>query len=130
MRLIGVFDADGGFVGELSYIIGHLVGTRECALCDITHSPIAKKAQWKALDARLLAERGIRFDLMHKNERNETERLASDGVEPCVLIEHADGSLTVLLDRDELTAAHGDVAAFERLLLEKLDAREGASRQR
>ena len=38
------YNADGGIVGEVRYVIGHLLGTAECALCDITHSPPQAKA--------------------------------------------------------------------------------------
>ena len=41
--IIGVYKADGGFVGEISYFLGHLIGVKECSLSDITHSPIMKK---------------------------------------------------------------------------------------
>ena len=42
-RLIGVYDADGGLRGELAYVLGHLAGRAECALCDITHSAVRKE---------------------------------------------------------------------------------------
>jgi hypothetical protein len=37
IRLTGVYNANGGIMGELAYVLGHLVGARECNLCDITH---------------------------------------------------------------------------------------------
>ncbi|HLP23998.1 MAG TPA: hypothetical protein VK139_08180 [Microbacteriaceae bacterium] len=121
MRLIGVYDANGGFAGELAYIVGHAFGVRECALCDITHSPVAKKAAWKQLERNLLSDRGIRFTLVHRNERTVAEHEASDGLEPCVLIETDAGTLSVLVTREDLVAVHGDVAAFSALLSERLD---------
>jgi hypothetical protein len=53
MTLIGVYKADGGLIGELSYFLGHLIGVRECSLCDITHSPFKKKGEFKRLEAQL-----------------------------------------------------------------------------
>ena len=35
--LVAVYHADGGVRGELSYVLGRLLGTAHCALCDITH---------------------------------------------------------------------------------------------
>ncbi|MFY7862321.1 MAG: hypothetical protein ACOVN6_00130 [Rhodoluna sp.] len=41
--LIGIYKADGGIVGELSYFFGHLIGLRSCSLCEISKSPIINK---------------------------------------------------------------------------------------
>jgi hypothetical protein len=121
IRLVGVYKADGGFIGELSYFFGHLVGVRECALCDVTHSPVRKKAEFKNFEARLLAEFGLEFRLVHLNERTEAERVASEGREPCVLLEYADGSLSMLIDWQDLKAIKGKVDKFERLVRTRLD---------
>jgi hypothetical protein len=120
-RLVGVYKADGGFIGEVSYFFGHLVGVRECALCDVTHSPVRKKAAFKAFEAKLKSEFGIDFRLAHLNERTEAEKLASAGREPCVLLEYADGSLSMLIDWQDLKAIRGSVEKFERLVRTRLD---------
>jgi len=52
-ELIGVYDADGGLRGELSCVFGHQPGRRQCGLCDITHSPVRRKAAWDAMVAGL-----------------------------------------------------------------------------
>ena len=118
--LIGVYKADGGLLGELSYFFGHLVGIKHCSLCDITHSPIRKKAQFKAFEQRLLNERGIATRLVHINERSERELAASKGREPCVLLEYEDGSISMFLDYEELKAAGGRVGSFEKLVESRL----------
>ena len=41
---VKAYHADGGPIGEVRYIIGKLLGTAHCALCDITHSPFRRKA--------------------------------------------------------------------------------------
>jgi hypothetical protein len=120
MRLIGVYNADGGIAGELSYFFGHLVGVRSCTLCDITHSPFAKKSSWKMLEKSLMQDLNIEFVLVHKNERTAQQHAASEGREPCVLLEDAQGNLVMLLDWNDLTLAHGNVAKFERTLRAKL----------
>ena len=48
-RLVGVYNADGGIVGELKYFFGHLIGISKCELCDVTHSPIRRKASFDKL---------------------------------------------------------------------------------
>ena len=120
MRLIGVYNADGGLAGELSYFFGHLVGVRECKLCDITHSPFAKKREWKEFEQRLLDDLGVEFVLVHKNERTAEQLAASDGREPCVLIDDDSGKLSMILDWTDLKLASGSVAEFERAVRAKL----------
>lgn len=120
MKLIGVYNADGGLVGELTYFFGHLVGVRDCKLCDITHSPFAMKREWKSFESRLKAEMGIEWELVHRNERSEAQRVASEGREPCVLIEDGSGRLSMILDWTDLKLAKGSVADFERAVRAKL----------
>lgn len=119
--LIGVYKADGGIIGELSYFVGHLLGTKECSLCDITHSPFRKKQEFKDLERRLLEEFGVGLRLVHMNERNEREAQASAGREPCVLLQHEDDSVSMFLDFVELKATSGSVKSFEKLVRTRLD---------
>jgi hypothetical protein len=119
--LIGIYKADGGLAGELSYFIGHLIGVRHCSLCDITHSPLMKKREFKELERRIGAEFGIGFRLLHMNERTVEEERASEGREPCVLLQHEDGTLSMFLDFMELQAVDGSVKSFEKLLRTRLD---------
>jgi glutaredoxin len=119
--LIGIYKADGGILGELSYFFGHLVGIKSCSLCDITHSPIKKKNDFKAFEKRLLEERGIAFRLVHMNERTEAEFAASQGREPCVLLQYEDGSISMFLDFVELKASKGSVKSFEKLVESRLN---------
>jgi hypothetical protein len=120
-KLIGVYKANGGLRGELSYFLGHLIGTRECSLCDITHSPVRKKSEFKAFENRLLADFDISVRLVHMNERTEAELKASAGLEPCVLLQNDDGSLSMFLDFVELKAVAGSVKSFENLVRSRLD---------
>ncbi len=119
--LIGIYKADGGIVGELSYFFGHLVGLRSCSLCDISHSPIMKKPSFKALEKHLLAQHGIGVRMIHLNERNERERKASEGREPCILLEYPDQSISMFLDSSDLTALSGSVSSLKKLIESRLD---------
>lgn len=120
MKLIGIYNADGGVFGELSYLFGHLIGVRDCKLCDITHSPFAKKREWKEFERRLKADLGIEWLLVHKNERSDAQLAASAGREPCVLIEDDAGKLSMILDWTDLKLARGSVVSFERAVRAKL----------
>lgn len=119
--LIGIYKADGGIVGELSYFFGHLVGLRSCSLCDISHSPIMKKPSFKALEKHLLAQHGIGVRMIHLNERNEREQKASAGREPCILLEYPDQSISMFLDSSDLTALSGSVSSLKKLIESRLD---------
>ena len=44
-RLVGVYDADGGLLGEAAYVWGKVRGTRHCALCDITHRRVRRRPE-------------------------------------------------------------------------------------
>ena len=119
--LIGIYKADGGIIGELSYFFGHLVGARSCSLCDISHSPIKKKSSFKSLERELLAEHGIAIKMIHMNERNERELKASEGREPCMLLEYPDQSISMFLDYVDLKALSGSVGSLRKLILSRLD---------
>ena len=41
--LTGVYQADGSLSGELRYVVGKLLGSAHCALCDITHGAVREK---------------------------------------------------------------------------------------
>ena len=123
-RYLGVYDADGGIVGELRYVVGHLLGTAECALCDITHSPVRRKRTWDAMVATLEAP----FDLRHRNELTEAEQhaVAPMGL-PVVAAELTDGGWVQLLDRDALDGCAGSVAVFADRLRAATRSFDGAS---
>ena len=42
-KVIGIYHADGGIIGELKYFTGKLFGGSKCSLCDITHTTAGKK---------------------------------------------------------------------------------------
>lgn len=115
-----VYDADGGLVGEVRYVVGHLLGRAECSLCDITHGPVRRKASFDAFVAALEAE-GHRVEVHHRNEQREAQATASAGHLPCVLVaDRADGPWRVLVGADELRACGGDVDRFGEVVLAAL----------
>lgn len=119
--LIGIYKADGGVIGELSYFFGHLIGVRSCSLCDISHSPVKKTSAFKQLEQELLKEHGIAIKMIHLNERNDRELKASAGREPCVLLEYPDQSISMFLDAVDLKALSGSVSSLRKLIFSRLD---------
>jgi len=119
--LIGIYKADGGVIGELSYFFGHLIGVRSCSLCDISHSPVKKKSAFKQLEQEMLKGHGIAIKMIHLNERNDRELKASAGREPCMLLEYPDQSISMFLDAVDLKALSGSVTSLRKLILSRLD---------
>ncbi|WP_137845889.1 hypothetical protein [Microbacterium sp. 2FI] len=112
---IGVYHADGGPIGELRYLVGHMLGTTRCGLCDVTHS-WRRKPEWDAMVARL----GIPFDLVHLNEMDaETAEAVRLSGSP-VVFARTEAGLQPVLRADELDRLDGSVAAFERELCDKV----------
>jgi len=119
-QLIGVYHAEGGLTGELRYVVGKLLGTTHCSLCDITHSPVRRKREWDAMVLR----RGVPFSLLHLNELPEdVARVVGTAGSPIVLARAANGALQVVLGPAELDSLDGSVAAFERSLDMSLERR-------
>ncbi len=110
-RLVGVYNADGGLMGELRYLVDHYLRGRSCSLCDVTHSPIRRKAAWDTQAAAL----GIPFELRHLNELDPPLADFVAGRAACIVAESGAG-LTLLLDNDAISSTHGDVDEFFRLL--------------
>ena len=117
MDLAMVYDADGGLVGEVRYVVGHLLGRAECALCDITHGGVRRKEAFDELAAELEAD-GHRVEVHHRNEQTEAQAGASAGHLPCIVARgRAEGDTwSILVDREALEACAGDVAALRRTL--------------
>jgi hypothetical protein len=112
----GVYNADGGIVGEVRYVIGHLLGTAECALCDITHSPVRRKPEWD----RMLARLGVPFAALHRNEL-DAPLLAAIGTTPlpAVFAHHLDGTITIAISAERLDSMGGSVREFENAILDR-----------
>ena len=102
VRLVGVYDADGGLRGELAYLAGKVQG-RHCSLCDITHSPVRRRREWDAYVASL----PVVFEALHRNERDEAVAVAAatTGCEPCVVAQTDDDRVVMLLDATALENA-------------------------
>jgi len=117
-RLVGVYDANGGLLGEAAYVWGKVRGTRHCALCDLTHGRVRRRPEWD----RMVADLGVPVDLLHLNEMPADVRqaVAACGA-PVVLARTGDG-LEPLLVGAELDELDGSVARFGDLLRARLAA--------
>lgn len=104
VRLVGVYDADATFRGELSYWVGARLGRRHCALCDITHGTVRERPEWAACRTGL----PIPFDTFHRNDQPPPVRDAAGGQAPVVVAETDLGHL-LLLSATELDRCDGSI---------------------
>jgi hypothetical protein len=121
VSLMGVYRADGGIRGELTYLVGKVRGTAHCALCDVTHSPVRRKRAWRAMVDGL----GVPFKLLHLNERSAHVIAAVGDRSPIVLAQVQEPGasllrLVLVLDEDQVEASDGSVDVFERTLRRSL----------
>jgi hypothetical protein len=117
-ELVGVYDADGGLLGEAAYVWGRLRGTRHCGLCDITHSTVRRKGEWDRMAARL----PVPVRLLHLNELDDELAAAVAATRaPVVLAREVDG-WRELIGAAELDEMAGSVSAFEAAVRGRLAA--------
>jgi hypothetical protein len=116
-RIVGIYDADGGLAGETRYVVGHLLGRLECALCDITHGRVRRKPVFDELRDSL----GVPLVLLHRNERTP-DLVAATGADLPRVVAQVDGGYVTLLARADLERCEGDVRRFEQALRDALAA--------
>ena len=110
----GIYNADGGLAGEVRYLFGHLFGSADCSLCDITHSFVRRKPEWDRMVARI----GVPIVVLHRNELDDGLRAAVRDVPlPVVVAHRSDGSTSVALTARQLAQLGGSVDGFEKSLL-------------
>lgn len=98
VALTGVYDADGSAAGELRYWIGARLGKTHCSLCDVTHSSVRERREWRDLRATLSLE----FNTVHRDEQSEAIALATRGGFPSVVAQDVAGEAYLLLDALEI----------------------------
>tara|TARA_B100001248_G_C27155099_1_gene350853 strand:- start:93 stop:446 length:354 start_codon:yes stop_codon:yes gene_type:complete len=109
--LYGVYNADGGIMGELAYVWGKIRGTAHCALCDITHRGVSKKKEWKEYEERL----GVPMELLHINEQEEALAQFTEGKTPCVVGDYS-GDLKMVMNAEDLEECGKSVEKFESFI--------------
>ncbi len=105
VRLVGVYDADGSWRGEIAYWVGARLGRTHCALCDITHGVFTERRDWQQCREGL----PVPFDAFHRDDQPTAVRLALAGRLPSVVAETTDGAVVVLVGPAELESCGGSV---------------------
>lgn len=117
-ELVGVYDAEGGVRGEAAYLWGRVRGTRHCGLCDITHSPVRRKAEWD----RMAASLPVPIRLLHLDELDDALARAVAATGAPVVLGRNEADWRPLVTAPELDAMAGSVGALEVVLRRHLAA--------
>ena len=117
MRVIGIYDADGTIVGELTYFWQKTFRGRHCTLCDITHGAIKMRSEWNLA----VAELGLKFELLHRDETTHHNTSVQGYQLPCVLAENESGEIFLLLTSEDLGLCDKSPAALMTVIRSKID---------
>ena len=111
VSLVGVYDADGTFTGEVRYWVGARLGRTHCALCEITHGLFREKSEWRECRESM----NVEFVTFHRDDAPDDVLKACKHQLPVVVARTGD-DLLVVLGPEELETLAGDVARFEAQL--------------
>ena len=111
-----IYNASGTLAGELNYLYGKYFLDEHCELCDITHSTVSAKPEWKTWISALKCENYV----LHTNEANEMKVDYSAFELPVVLVDRGDG-MEELVTKKEMADSGKGVEAFGVLFYRKLD---------
>ena len=93
--------------GELNYLYGKYFLDEHCELCDITHSTVSAKPEWKEWIGALKCENYV----LHTNEAKAMDIDFTQFVLPVVLLDRGNG-LEELVSKNEMAECGKGVEAF------------------
>ena len=120
MRVVGIYNADGGVSGELRYAVDKIMGRSDCGLCDLTHgwNPLGKRSWSEACRAS-----AVPIEMIHRDTATESQ-LAAAGSLPAVLVGD-EGAWRVAADRELIASLRKDPAGFLDYLERELRGNTG-----
>lgn len=104
--LVGVYDADGTIIGEVTYWLGARIGRAHCSLCDVTHGMFTERASWREWRQSL----AVPFELFHRDDMPVDVAAALTDL-PAVVARTGE-SVVLVLDHQRLETCDGDLAHF------------------
>lgn len=116
-RILLVYNADGGLMGEAAYFLKKGLGIAKCGLCEITHSGISERKTWVQCRSGIDAE----FVGLHRNELSRGEREFISGQYPCVLCDR-DGHLSWVVTPAEFEVLGPDPTGLAEVVSRHLAA--------
>ena len=124
-RVILVYNADSGLRAMLLDVLKKAAGREDCALCEITYSPVGKRRAWAACESRL----GVAVEELHRDQLPATWGIANAEL-PCILGAVGARPPFVLLPRSAIGACRGSVEQLERRLREAIESHRAATETR
>lgn len=111
-----IYNANGTFLGELTFIAKKLFKQTSCGACDITHSftEMGEKKEFKQCRARL----GITLNCIHSNDMDDI--LSQNVKELPILVKREATSIKIVFTKSELDAFRGSVSEFEVAFQKKI----------
>lgn len=107
MRVVGIYNADGGVSGELRYAVDKILGRSDCGLCELTHG-------WNAFGKRswreACRESPVPVEMIHRDVATESQ-LAAAGSLPAVLAGD-EGTWRLVADRELIASLRKDPVGF------------------
>jgi hypothetical protein len=119
-RVVGVYNARGTVLGELSYLLRRTFAGEHCALCDITHSSVRRRPEWDRCAQGFSLEHGIPVDLFHLDEVPTELSETVDFCAPAVFFQRSDQSFVMAAHPDELVDCNHSPEQLFALLKMKL----------
>ena len=113
--VILVYDGDSGLRAIALDVLKKAVGREDCALCEITNSPVGKRRAWAAYAKRL----GVVVSELHRDELPAAWNVERAAL-PCVLRQRGGDLPMVLLTRDDIIGCQGRIDALEERLQQAL----------
>jgi len=110
-EFVGIYNADSGIRGELTFALIKLSGKSSCSLCEITHgwNPFGRNA-WRTS----CRESGLDLTLIHRNNASAQQLNAVESL-PAIL-KKTDGNWSQVVSADELLSAKNDFTKIFDLL--------------
>ena len=107
VRVVGIYNADGGLSGELRYAVDKILGRSDCGLCDLTHgwNPFSKQSWREACRVST-----VPIELIHRDMATEPQ-LAAAGSLPAMLVGD-EGTWRLVADRELIASLRKDPAGF------------------
>ena len=116
-KIYFIYNASGTMAGEFNYLYGKYFLDEHCELCDITHSTVSAKPEWKEWIGSLKCENYV----LHTNEAKAMNIDVTQFVLPVVLIDRGNG-LEELVSKNEMAECGKGVLPFGELFYRNLNA--------
>lgn len=117
IKIVGVYNANSGIIGELKYVTGKILKITSCELCDITHGfSVKEKKEW----AYEIVKCPYTIETVYLNEMDEKIKKIATGNTPVVIVFKGEKG-EILFTKEELRTINKDPKEFFKRLYKKLE---------